>query len=175
MGRVVGVFGRIAEGLARTSSAFSAGGLAVVVGLNALEIVSRRLGRSSPLLVELTVLLATATYFVGYAALLWRDEDVVVEYVYERLPAGVRRWLDLGIALAVLAFFLVLVAKAVALFRLTWPMRHPVFAVSYSYTTLPLVVGAVLCLWVAAQRALVAAARLRTEGRQDTGAPRGHW
>jgi TRAP-type C4-dicarboxylate transport system permease small subunit len=168
--RLLVLYGRSAELVDRGAMAFSAGMLAVVVGLNAVEIVARRAGRSSPLLVELSVTLATTMYFVGYAALLRRDDDVVMEYVYRRLPRRGRRWLDLAIALAVLGFFALLLDRAVALFRLMRPTSHPVFPISQSYTVLPLLVAAVACLWVAGYRVVVAAARLTGSGPEEDAA-----
>jgi TRAP-type C4-dicarboxylate transport system permease small subunit len=140
--------------------AFSAGALALVVAFNAVEIAARRLGRSSPLLVELSITLATAFYLVGYTALLHHDDDVVMEYVYRRIPVRIRRWLDVTIALGVLGFFVVLLAKSVALLRLTRPMTHPVFPVSQSYTVIPVVLAAAICLWVAGYRVVAAATRV---------------
>ena len=60
--------------------------LFVVVLLNAVEIITRYfLGYSSPVSMELAVSLSSCMYFIGYAVLLKRDDDVRMQYFFDRL------------------------------------------------------------------------------------------
>jgi TRAP-type C4-dicarboxylate transport system permease small subunit len=151
-------------------------GLAAAVGLNAIEIAARYfLGDSSLYRTEISLELCVAIYFIGYIVLLAEDEDVTMEYFHRRLPVRARLALDVGIAASIVVFFVVLLDASLDYFRLTRTMTHPVFPVSRGYTTVPIVVAAAGCLYVAVYRALLAireATGHRARAARDTGRKR---
>jgi TRAP-type C4-dicarboxylate transport system permease small subunit len=132
--------------------------LVAAVGLDAIEIVARYFfGASSLYRVEVSVELCTALYLVGYLVLLARGEDVTMDYFHERLPPRVRLVLDVLIAAGIVWFFAILLQASLGYFRLTRLMTHPTFPISRGITTLPIVVAAAGCVWVAVYRLLAAA------------------
>jgi TRAP-type C4-dicarboxylate transport system permease small subunit len=133
----------------------AAAALVAAVSLNAIEIASRYLfGNSSLYRVELSLELCTAMYLIGYLVLLARDEDVAMDYFHARLPRRVRLILDVAIAVGTTWFFAVLLDSSLVYFRLTSAMTHPTFPISRGVTTLPILVAAGGCLWVAIYRVL---------------------
>jgi hypothetical protein len=65
------------------------------------------------------------------------------------------------LTLGTLTFFVVLTEASLRYVRLTSMMEHPVMPIPQSYTTAPILIAAVACLWVAIYKVLVALARLR--------------
>ncbi len=129
--------------------------LVAAVSLNGIEIVARYFfGDSSLYRVEISLELCTALYLVGYLVLLARDEDVRVEYFYERMPPRARLAIDVAIAGGTAWFFAQLSASAFAYYRLTSTMMHPTFPISRGITTLPVLIAAGGCLWVTVYRLL---------------------
>ncbi len=92
-------------------------------------------------------------YLVGYMVLLNRDQDVMIDYFYRRFSAPLQRVADAVTALAILAFFLVLLAKSMTLVRLGLNSLHPVFPVPHGIIALPVVVGAAACVLAALRKA----------------------
>ena len=129
--------------------------LVAAVSLNGIEIVGRYVFADSSLYrVEISLELCTALYLVGYLVLLARDEDVKVDYFYERMPRRTQLLLDLAIAGGTAWFFYELLQSALVYYRLTSTMTHPTFPISRGVTTLPVLVAAGGCLWVAVYRVL---------------------
>ncbi len=129
--------------------------LVAAVSLNAIEIASRYLfGNSSLYRVEISLELCTAMYLIGYLVLLARNEDVTMDYFYGRLPHRVQWILDVAIAAGTIWFFTVLLQSSLVYFRLTSTMTHPTFPISRGVTTLPILIAAAGCLWVALYRVL---------------------
>jgi TRAP-type C4-dicarboxylate transport system permease small subunit len=145
------LFGRAVDGFDRATLHFCTLLMALVVGLSAFEIVARSLfAASSVVTVDLASQLAVLMYFVGYLVLLNRDQDIVVDYFYLRLPRTVQR------AIAVAAFFGLLLYKSISLFRLGLSYNHPVFPIKQAVTSLPAVLGAAGGLVVALRKAIEA-------------------
>lgn len=141
---------------------------AAVVGLNGAEMFGRTLfGSSSVYFAEASLTLSALVWFAGYAVLLHRDEDVRLDWLYDRLPAALRGWLDLLIEAGTVLFFGVVAKASWAYFQLSGLMMHPVFSVPQSYTVAPILIGSVLCLFMALHRLLVALARLRGRARGE--------
>jgi TRAP-type C4-dicarboxylate transport system permease small subunit len=142
--------------------------IVVVVVLNAVEIVTRYFfGYSSPVSMELAVSLSSWMYFLGYAVLLKRDEDVRMQFFFDRLGPKTRCLIETGTNVLIVVFFGVALIKAVEFYGMTSVMTHPAFPVKQSYFVLPVLLGAAVCLWVALYRLwayLDAVARKRAEG-----------
>lgn len=127
--------------------------LFVVVVLNAVEIVTRYfLGYSSPVSMELAVSLSSCMYFIGYAVLLKRDEDVRMQYFFDRLGPRTQRLLETVTNALIVLFFALILIKAIEFYRMTSVMMHPVFPIKQSYSVLPVLLGGATCLWVAVYR-----------------------
>jgi TRAP-type C4-dicarboxylate transport system permease small subunit len=141
---------RAAGALERVVTAVGVVLLALVVGLKSIDIVTRNLLAFSWLGPgELSLFAAAALYFIGYAALIKRREDVAVEYFHDRLPRRVRRVAEVLIAGAGALFFAIVTWKAVALFQLFGLMSHPVFDIPQSVIVVPILAGGAACLAMA--------------------------
>lgn len=159
--RLLSLFGRTVDIVDRATMVLCVAVLAIVVSLNAAEMFGRTfLARSSPFTVELSLILSSVLYFVGYLVLLKRDGDVVMEYVYNLFPERARRLIDVLVSVAVLFFFALLLRKSIDLYEVTSLMMHPVFPVKQSYTVVPMLAAAAGCLWVALYKALLTIERL---------------
>jgi len=127
--------------------------LFVVVLLNAVEIITRYfLGYSSPVSMELAVSLSSCMYFIGYAVLLKRDEDVRMQYFFDRLGPKAKSVIETGTNVLIVIFFALILVKAIEFYRITSVMMHPVFPIKQSYSVLPVLLGGALCLWIALYR-----------------------
>jgi TRAP-type C4-dicarboxylate transport system permease small subunit len=127
--------------------------LFVVVGLNAVEIFTRYLlGYSSPISMELAVSLSSCMYFIGYAVLLKRDEDVRMQYFFDRLGPRTRSLVETATNILIVIFFALTLIKAIEFYEITSVMMHPVFPIRQSYSVLPVLVGGAICLWIALYR-----------------------
>ena len=159
--RFVHVYGQSVDLLDRFVMAACTLMLVVVVAINGLEIITRYFfGYSSLYSSEGSLVISALMYFVGYAVLLRRDEDVTLDYFYMKFPIRVQRVIDVLLALGILTFFLVLTETSIRYVRLTSMMQHPVLPIPQSYTTAPILVAAVCCLWVALYKVLIAVHRL---------------
>jgi TRAP-type C4-dicarboxylate transport system permease small subunit len=147
--------------------------LVVAVLLNAVEIAGRYFfGSSSLYRVELSLELCTAMYLIGYLVLLARNEDVAMDYFHDRLPRRARLILDVAIAGGTTWFFAVLLDSSLVYFRLTSTMTHPTFPISRGLTTLPILIAAGGCLWVAIYRVLASVRDLVSNWVRNKGAGR---
>jgi TRAP-type C4-dicarboxylate transport system permease small subunit len=153
---------------------------AVVVGLLRCPIASCRRsecrGDNHPVLsglfipfsMELAVFLSSCMYFVAYAVLLKRDEDVRMQYFFDRLGPKAQVLIDTVTDALIVAFFALILIKAIEFYRMTSMMMHPLFPIKQSYSVLPVLLGGAICLWVALYRfwaGLDALARKRDKGK----------
>jgi len=124
--------------------------LAAVVALYAVEIFTRYFFKySSPTTAEVGLFLIHWAYFLGFAVLFYRGEDVVMEYFFKFFPKRVRQLIDWLTQIAILFFLTVLFKACVGLRALTNLMDHQVLHVKQSFVNLPLLVGTFLTLLVA--------------------------
>jgi TRAP-type C4-dicarboxylate transport system permease small subunit len=159
--RLLHVYGLSVDFLDRVIMVACALMLVFVVAINGCEIITRYFFRYSSLYsAETSLVISALMYFVGYVVLLKRDEDVTLDYFYMKMPLMVRRAIDLLLSLGVLAFFVILSESSLRYVRLTSMMQHPVMPIPQSYTTAPILVAAICCLWVALYKVLVAVDRL---------------
>jgi TRAP-type C4-dicarboxylate transport system permease small subunit len=153
--RVLDWYRRAVDALDRATLGFCTFLLATVVVLSGAEIVGRTFfAASSVELVDLSLQLSILMNFIGYLVLLNRDQDISVDYFYVRLPRPVRRAIDILIALAIAAFFLLLLIKSIALFRMGLRFNHPVFPIPQAILAVPAVLGSAGGLIVAIRNAL---------------------
>ena len=136
-----------------------------MVLLNGAEGVGRYVFEvSSIYLVETSLVLGTAVYFIGSAVLLKHDEDIRMSYFVERMPRHVAQAVDVLTELGVVTFFAVLVKSSWSYFQLTLAMPHSLFPVPQGYVVLPMLAGAVAGLWVGVHRLTVAIRRVVKPG-----------
>ena len=142
--RLLRLYGRGLDALDRGTSAVCALLLAAVVALTGSEILARSIfAQSSVAMVDLALQLAIVMYFIGYLSLLNRNQDIMVDYFYVRFPPSARRIIDLVTAIAVVGFFVVLLVKSIALFRLCLRFPHPVFPVPNAVIVSPALLGSI--------------------------------
>lgn len=123
--------------------------LVMTVSLNAIEIFTRYfLDYSSSYSMELAVTLSSATYFICYAVLMIKDEDVAMSFFYNKFKVKTQKIIDTAINLLVMMFMAVLLVNTINLFIMTSEVMHSVFPIKQSYTVVPLLVGSGICLWV---------------------------
>ena len=155
MRRALLLYRRFVDALDRATMVFCALLLASVVSLSAIEIVGRSFfAMSSIELVDLSLQLSILMNFVGYMVLLNRNQDIEIDYFYARLSPSARRTIDVLTALAIAAFFLLLLVKSFKLFRMGLRFSHPVFPIPQAVVTLPAVLGSAAGLIVAIRKAL---------------------
>lgn len=155
MQRLRAAIDTVTDALADGATVLGAVLLALVTLVSGAELVARSLTGSSWIEAgDLAMLFAVAMYFTGYPALLNRDEDIRMDYFYLRLPPRLRRGIDLAAAAAIVLFFVVLVVKAIVLFRMGLRFRHPVLALPAAAVYAPLVIGAAFGLLVAIRKLL---------------------
>lgn len=152
----------------RCTTWLAAGALLLVVALfvsmvllNGAEGVGRYVFQvSSIYLVETSLVLGTAVYFIGYAVLLKHDEDIRMGYFVDRMPRRVAQAVDVLTEVGVVTFFAVLAKSSWSYFQLTLAMPHSLFPVPQGYVVLPLLAGAVAGVWVGVHRLLLAIRRV---------------
>ena len=126
-----------------------------VVLMAGAEVVSRAVFKSSSVeMVDLSLQFAMLMYFIGYASLLNRDQDIRMDYFYLRFPLRVRKALDVLSGLAIAGFFVLLLIKSIALFQMGLRQSHPVFPIPNAVVIVPAVLGAACGLLVALRKAL---------------------
>jgi TRAP-type C4-dicarboxylate transport system permease small subunit len=159
-------FDRLTSALAAAALVISVALFVGMVLLNGAEGVGRYVFQASSIyLVETSLVLGTAVYFIGYVALLQKDEDIRMGYFVERMPRRLAWGVDVCTELGVVIFFLVLVRASWGYYQLTSMMPHALFPFSQGYVVLPLMAGATAGLWVGVHR--LVAAVLRVRGRDD--------
>lgn len=147
--------GRLVDRMDRANMAICAFLFAAIVLLAGGEVIARTLFESSSVeLVDLSLQFAILMYFLGYASLLNRDQDVRMDYFYLLFPRSVRKVLDVLTVLVVASFFLVLLVKSIMLFRMGLNQSHPVFPIPNAVVIVPAVLGAACGLMVAVRKAL---------------------
>jgi TRAP-type C4-dicarboxylate transport system permease small subunit len=160
-------FDRLTGVLATAALVISVALFVGMVLLNGTEGVGRYVFQASSIyLVETSLVLGTAVYFIGYVVLLHRDEDIRMGYFVERMPRRIAQVVDVCTELGVVIFFLVLVRASWGYYQLASQMPHALFPFAQGYVVLPLLVGATAGLWVGVHRLVAAILRMRRRGDQ---------
>lgn len=151
---------KLSAGLARVIAVLAVVLFAAVVILNGWEAAARYFfAASSIYTVEISLVVASAVYFVGYARLLHDDEDVRMGYLVERLPERAQRAIDLLNEVGALVFFAALVYGSWGYFTLTSGIPHVLFPFHQGYVVLPVLVGGLVCVVMTLSRLLRAITR----------------
>ena len=138
---------------------------ALVVIMNGWEAAARYFFHASSIYtVEVSLVVASLVYFVGYARLLHDDEDVRMGYFVERLPPSIQRAIDVVNEVGALAFFSALCYGSWGYFTLTSGIPHVLFPFHQGYVALPVLLATGLCLLMSLSRLLRAIANLRQGG-----------
>ena len=138
---------------------------ALVVVMNGWEAAARFFfSASSIYTVEISLVLASVVYFVGYAHLLHEDEDVRMAYFVRKLSPRKQGLIDAFNELATVVFFAVLVYGCWGYLTLTSGIPHVLFPFHQGYVALPAMIGAVICLLMSLKRLSAETAKL-LEGR----------
>lgn len=133
-----------------------------VVLLNGWETVARYFfAASSIYTVEVSLVIASLVYFVGYAILLHDDEDVRMGYFVDRLSPFTQRVINVINEIGAIAFFCVLGYGSWGYFTLTSGIPHTLFPFHQGYVVLPVLLGATICMLMTLSRLLRAIANLR--------------
>ncbi|NBT54294.1 MAG: TRAP transporter small permease subunit [Betaproteobacteria bacterium] len=133
----------------------------LVVVMNGWEAAARFFfSASSIYTVEISLVLASVVYFVGYAHLLHEDEDVRMAYFVRKLSLRNQRLIDAFNELATVVFFGVLAYGCWGYLTLTSGIPHVLFPFHQGYVALPAMVGAVICLLMSLKRLSAAALKL---------------
>lgn len=144
---------------------------ALVVVMNGWEAAARFFfSASSIYTVEISLVLASVVYFVGYAHLLHEDEDVRMAYFVRKLSLRNQGLIDAFNELATVVFFGVLAYGCWGYLTLTSGIPHVLFPFHQGYVALPAMVGAVICLLMSLKRLSAEAAKLldgRGKATQD--------
>ena len=120
---------------------------AVVVILNGWEAAARYFFASSSIYtVEVSLVVASVVYFIGYARLLHDDEDVRMAYFVEKLSPRSQRSIDVINEVGSLTFFGALTYGSWGYFTLTSGIPHVLFPFHQGYVVLPVLAGGIICL-----------------------------
>ena len=91
-----------------------------------------------------TVMLAfTFVFLLGAAALYARNQDIVLEFVYRRLPAPVRRHLVLVVNLAIIVVLAVVLHQTFRLIDIQWNLPTPALRLPQSVFAFPVAIASV--------------------------------
>lgn len=116
--------------------------LAVMVIINSAEIVWRfSFSRGLNWVQELSVIIAMTLYFLVYAMIAKNREYIRIELLARALPSAGRRWLSIGIRVAVLAFHAMVAWYAAKTTQFAAMFDTPVLGWSEWVLYAPLAVG----------------------------------
>lgn len=107
--------------------------------------VVRRYVFSAPIagLHETVTLAFTFVFLMGAAALYARNDDIVLELVYRRLPAWLRRYLVLAVYLAIIAALAVVLQQTLRLIAIQWSLPTPALRVPQGIFAVPVAIASV--------------------------------
>lgn len=122
--------------------AVSIGMFALMVAVNALEIIGRALfGTSFSWVQEISILAAMWVYFFAYALVAKNDEYIRVDLLAHYLPPSANLWMDILARLAVVVFHAVVLWFGIETFRFLGLFTTSVLDWPESLFVLPIVLG----------------------------------
>jgi TRAP-type C4-dicarboxylate transport system permease small subunit len=128
---------------------------ALVLCMYTLEVFTRYLfNYSSVIMGEVALYMMTWVYFIGFAIIFKRGENIVLEYFFKRFRKSLQNFLAWMTHLLILLFSTVVFIGSLRLFSVTSKMFHPVLPVKQCYSTLPIVVGSFFVLMISLYFAL---------------------
>jgi TRAP-type C4-dicarboxylate transport system permease small subunit len=121
---------------------FCVGLLALTALIGVGEVFSRyALNRSVPQTYEVMLLLATWVYFIGFAVVFKRNEDVVMEYFFLLFPRRARAYIDWAGHVAILVFLVYLFREGLTIYRLGSLTYNWILPVRQSFLYVPVLVS----------------------------------
>jgi TRAP-type C4-dicarboxylate transport system permease small subunit len=124
--------------------------LAIILGIGALEIVSRVLFRNSFLWIyPISLLLFGWMVFIGIAVVFYRKEYITVELFVRLLPSNYQRYVNIVANFAVMGFFIFLLIEAPALIEMQ-AQKMQIIHIPRYLQSLPLFIGSfsvLLCVF----------------------------
>jgi TRAP-type C4-dicarboxylate transport system permease small subunit len=128
---------------------------AVVLCIYSIEVFTRYFFNFSSVLTgEVGLYLMTWVYFIGFAVIFKRGENIVLEYFFKRFPERMKEIVTWVTHLLILLFASVVFVGSLRLFAVTTMMDHPVLPLRQCYSTLPIVTGSFLVLIISIYFAL---------------------
>lgn len=115
--------------------------LAIMVGINVLEIVARLLlGHSFVWIYPTNLLLFSWMVFIGAAVVFYRKEYITVGYFVRLLSSNYQRYVNIIVNFAVMGFFIFLLMEAPALIEMQAQKMQVIYLPRY-FQSLPLFIG----------------------------------
>jgi TRAP-type transport system small permease protein len=140
---------------------------AVVLCMYSIEVFTRYFFNFSSVLTgEVGLYLMTWVYFIGFAVIFKRGENIVLEYFFKRFPGRMKEIVTWTTHLLILLFASVVFVGSLRLFAVTTMMDHPVLPLRQCYSTLPIVTGSFLVLIISIYFALEGTVHLFEEQKQ---------
>ncbi|NQU58507.1 MAG: TRAP transporter small permease subunit [Rhodospirillales bacterium] len=90
---------------------------------------------------ESMTLAFTFVFMLGAAALYARNQDIVLDFVYLRLPVQVQRYLVLGVYLAIVVALIVVLYHTIHLINLQWNLPTPALRIPQSVFVVPVAIA----------------------------------
>jgi len=119
--------------------------LLAIVAISAMEIFARALFEYSFTWVQDTnLLLASCVYFIGISMVYFRNHDIVVNLIQERLSAPLRRIVLAIIKIVSIATVWTTAYFGLELVQLQYPFRTPTSGIPNALYTAPLVISTIL-------------------------------
>ena len=133
----------------------------LVVAMNGWEAVARYFfSASSIYTVEVSLVIATVVYFVGYAKVIHYNEDIRMDFFVERMRPGSQLLIDVLNEVVAVIFFGVLAYGSWRYFDLSLGIPDVLLPVSQAYVVVPILLGSGACLIVSLNRLLNSTAKL---------------
>ena len=115
--------------------------LAIMIGINVLEIVTRvLLGHSFVWIFPTNLLLFSWMVFMGAAVIFYRKEYITVEYFVRLFSPNCQRYVNIIVNFAVMGFFIFLLMEAPALIEMQ-AQKMQVIHIPRYFQSLPLFIG----------------------------------
>ncbi|MBA7523607.1 hypothetical protein ES705_15734 [subsurface metagenome] len=122
--------------------------LAIMVGINVLEIVTRVLLKNSFVWVyPINLLLFNWMVFIGIAVVFYRKENITIELFVRLLPSNYQRYVNILINFAVMGFFIFLLIKVPVLMEMQ-TQKLQIIQIPRYFQSLPLFIGSFSVLLV---------------------------
>ena len=134
-------FKKVLDVINRIETFFIMSCLAIMVGINVLEIVVRvLLGHSFVWIYPTNLLLFSWMVFIGAAVVFYRKEYIIVEYFVRLLSSNYQRYVNIIVNFAVMGFFIFLLMEAPALIEMQ-AQKVQIIHIPRYFQSLPLFIG----------------------------------
>lgn len=129
--------------------------LATLVVTNLAEVAARGFwSYSIEWVFEVNTLMAVWLYFLGIYLVYFRRDDISVKILVRRLPAGVQRYLEVLVDVAIVGTCFTIGWQAVHLIGVQWPLKTPGLRLPNPLFTAPVLLGSALMCATMTERLL---------------------